>query len=150
MSKILVADDEPPMRQMVRLGCERAGHTVFESGNAPTTIEAYERVKPDLLILDVGMPGGGGPFVLNSLRFGGMRKLCPVLIISGTLDRSADEIKTLLAADRVLPKPFRIADLLTAIKDLLAASAKASGAAAPVPPAPSAPPGFPPPAAPTS
>lgn len=138
MSKILVADDEPPMRQMVRLGCERAGHTVYEAGNAPTAIEAYERVKPDLLILDVGMPGGGGPFVLNSLRFGGMRKLCPVLIISGTLDRSADEIKTLLSADRVLPKPFRIADLLTAVKDLLASAAKANP---PTPPPAAPPPG---------
>lgn len=133
MSKILVADDEPPMRQMVRLGCERAGHTVFEAGNAPTAIEAYERVKPDLLILDVGMPGGGGPFVLNSLRFGGVHRLCPVLIISGTLERSADEIKALLAVDRVLPKPFRIADLLTAVRELLASPARPSPP--PVPPA---------------
>lgn len=132
MSKILVADDEPPMRQMVRLACERAGHEVFESANAPTSIEAYERVKPDLLILDVGMPGGGGPFVLNSLRFGGKRTLCPVLIISGTLDRTADEIRTLLAVDRVLAKPFRIADLLAVVRELLPAAAR--------PPSPSSPP----------
>ena len=52
MSKILVADDEPPMRQMVRLGCERAGHTVFEAGNAPTAIEAYERVMARVFGLD--------------------------------------------------------------------------------------------------
>jgi len=129
MAKILIADDEPPMRQMARLACERAGHEIFESANAPTTIEAYERVKPDLLILDVGMPGGGGPFVLNSLRFGGKRTLCPVLIITGTLDRTAEEIKTLLAVDRVLPKPFRILDLLSAVKQLLPASPAAPGSA---------------------
>lgn len=120
MAVILVADDEAPMRQLVRLACERAGHEVHDAVNAPTGIQAYERVKPDLLILDVGMPGGGGPFVLNSLRFGGTRRLCPVLIISGTLDRSPDEVKTLLAVDRVLPKPFRITDLLTAVSELLA------------------------------
>lgn len=134
MSKILVADDEPPMRQMVRLACERAGHEVFESANAPTSIEAYERVKPDLLILDVGMPGGGGPFVLNSLRFGGKRTLCPVLIISGTLDRTTDEIRTLLAVDRVLAKPFRIADLLTVVRELLPSAPRPPSAASQLPP----------------
>ena len=86
--------------------------------SAPTTIAAYLRVKPDLLILDVGMPGGGGPFVLNSLRFGGARTMCPVLIISGTLDRTVDEIRTLLAVDRVLAKPFRIEELLRALEGL--------------------------------
>ena len=44
MSKILVADDEPPMRQMVWLGCERAGHTVFEAGNAQVLAKSIARM----------------------------------------------------------------------------------------------------------
>jgi CheY-like chemotaxis protein len=119
MARILVADDEPPMRQMVRLACERAGHEVFEAINAPTAVEAYERLKPDLLVLDIGMPGGGGQFVLNSIRFGGSRRIAPVLVITGSMAGSADEIKRTLGVERALTKPFRINDLLVAVRELL-------------------------------
>jgi DNA-binding response OmpR family regulator len=136
MARILIADDELPIRQLVRMACERAGHEVIEAINAPTAVEAYERLKPDLLILDVGMPGGGGPFVLNSLRFGGARKIGPVLVITGSVAGSADEIRQSLSVDGALTKPFRIPELLAAVRNLLAK-------ATPLPPPPSAPPSTP-------
>lgn len=124
MARILVADDETPMRQMMRLACERMGHEVHEAINTQTAIQGYERLKPDLLILDIHMPGGGGPQVLNALRFGGKRKIGPVLVVTGSLVATADEIRGSLNVDRVLPKPFRISDLAAAVRDLLAAAAK--------------------------
>lgn len=120
MARILVADDEAPMRQLMRLACERMGHEVHEAMNTQSAIETYERVKPDLLILDIHMPGGGGPFVLNALRFGGKRKIGPVLVVTGSLVATADEVRSGLNVDRVLPKPFRITDLSAAVRDLLA------------------------------
>ena len=129
MAKILVADDEPVMRQMVRMACERMGHEVHEAVDAPSAVLAYDRVKPDLLVLDIGMPGGGGLFVLNSLRFGGRKAIGPVLIITGSIDRSADEVRRELAVDRILPKPFRISDLNACVTELLLqASRKANDA----------------------
>ena len=124
MARILVADDEAPMLHLMRLACERMGHEVHEAMNTQATIEAYERVKPDLLILDIHMPGGGGPFVLNALRFGGKRKIGPVLVVTGSLVATAEEVRSGLNVDRVLPKPFRITDLSAAIRDLLAAAAR--------------------------
>jgi CheY-like chemotaxis protein len=122
MSRILVADDEVPMRQLMRLACERMGHEVHDAIDTQTAISAYERLKPDLLILDIHMPGGGGPFVLNALRFGGKRKIGPVLVVTGSLVATADEVRSGLNVDRVLPKPFRIGDLQTAVRELLAAA----------------------------
>jgi CheY-like chemotaxis protein len=119
MACILVADDEPAVRQLVRMVCEKAGHRVHDALSAPTAVETYQRVKPDLLVLDLDMPGGGGPFVLSSLRFGGVHKIAPVLVITGNIERSPDEIRSRLSVDRVLPKPFRAPDLLHAVQDLL-------------------------------
>lgn len=119
MARILVADDDPPIRQMVRMACERIGHEVFEAIDTQTAVQAYVRVLPELLILDIGMPGGGGPFVLNSLRFGGARKICPVLIVSGSIDRTPEEIRRILAVDRVMTKPFRVGELILAVQELL-------------------------------
>src|SRR5438309_1558380 len=82
MARILVADDEAAMRQMVRLACERAGHEVFEAGNAPTAVEAYERLKPDLLVLDLHMPGGGWGFAPARRGVGRVSKL-PVTRLRG-------------------------------------------------------------------
>ena len=127
MAKILVADDEPPMRQMVRLACERMQHEVHEAVDGPSAVLAYQRVKPDLLILDLGMPGGGGPFVLNSLRFGGARNIAPVLVLSGTLEKSAEEVRQQLGVNMVLSKPFRIPELLASVAQLLVQSAKEAG-----------------------
>jgi len=136
MAKILVADDEPPMRQMVRMACERAGHEVVEAINAPTAVEAYERLRPDLLVLDISMPGGGGHFVLNTLRFGGTRRIAPVLVITGSMAGTPDEIRTALGVERALTKPFRISEFLAAVKELLAKAAgpRASPPAPPTPP----------------
>ena len=128
MARILVADDEPPMRQLVRLACERLGHVVFEAINTQGAIEAYGRLKPDLLVLDVNMPGGGGPFVLNTLRFNGTRGIGPVLVVSGSIEKSAEDLRQALHVDRVLSKPFRLGDLAHAVAELLA---QASGRAPP-------------------
>lgn len=136
MARILVADDEPPMRTVLRHACERAGHEVHEVIDAPTAIAAYDRVHPDLMILDIGMPGGGGRFVLNSLRFGGTRKIAPVLVVTGSMAGTIDEIRTSLGVDGVILKPFRIVELVRVVQELLGRS---TGPSTP-PPVPGTPP----------
>ena len=123
MARILVADDEPPMRQMVRLACERLGHSVFEAVNSHGAIEAYGRIAPDLLVLDMNMPGGGGAYVLTTLRFSGKSRMSPVLVISGSIEKSSEELRSVLRVERVLAKPFRINDLVLAVTELLAPAA---------------------------
>jgi two-component system OmpR family response regulator/two-component system alkaline phosphatase synthesis response regulator PhoP len=131
---ILVADDEQPIRQMVRAACGLQGHEVHEAVDGPSAVVAYEKVKPDLLVLDIRMPGGGGPFALNALRFGGSRAIAPVLVITGTVQGSPEEIRQRYGVDRVLLKPFRIQDLQAAIADLLRLRPKTSRSPPPPPP----------------
>jgi two-component system OmpR family response regulator len=120
MARILVADDESTVRHVIRLACERAGHEVHEAIDAPSAVMAYERTQPDLVVLDVNMPGGGASFVLNSLRFGGSRAIAPVVVVSGSLERSAEETERLLRVEKVVLKPFRVHELLTSIADVVA------------------------------
>jgi CheY-like chemotaxis protein len=133
VASILVADDEPTIRHMVRAACITAGHKVTEAVDGPTGVMAYLKVKPDLLILDVHMPGGGAQFVLNSLRFGGEKRICPVLILTGSIEGSADEIRTQFQVDRVLLKPFRAHDVAAAVAQMLAAATRHAKEAEPGP-----------------
>jgi DNA-binding response OmpR family regulator len=119
MARILVADDEPTIRHMVKAALLTAGHQVSEAIDGPTTVTAYLREKPEVLVLDVNMPGGGGRFALNSLRFGGEKRICPVLILTGSIDASPDEIKTMFQVERVLMKPFRAHDVIAAVAEML-------------------------------
>jgi CheY-like chemotaxis protein len=136
VARILVADDEPPMRMVLRHACERAGHEVHEAIDAPTAVAAYERVRPDLLVIDFAMPGGGGRFVLNSLRSGGAKTIAPVLLVTGSMAGTGDEIRQSLGVDAVILKPFRIVELVRVVQELLARRAAGGGSATgAVPPA---------------
>jgi CheY-like chemotaxis protein len=133
VADILVADDEPTIRHMVKAALMTAGHVVTEAVDGPTGVMAYLRVKPQVLVLDVNMPGGGGRFVLNSLRFGGEKRICPVLILTGSIDASPDEIKAMFQVERVLMKPFRAHDLIVAVAELIAAASRHAKEAEPGP-----------------
>ena len=133
MANILVADDEPTIRHMVRATLAAAGHRVTEAFDGPTAVMAYQRSKPDLLVLDVNMPGGGGRFVLTSLRFGGEKRICPVLILTGSIDVSPDEIRAMFQVERVLMKPFRAHDVVAAVAEMLATATRHAKEAEPGP-----------------
>lgn len=68
MKKILVADDKTTGRELVRTVLERAGHEVYEVSNGIDALEAAGRIRPDLIILDLHMPGLDGFAVVKELR----------------------------------------------------------------------------------
>lgn len=122
MARILVADDEAPMRDLMALACQMDGHTVQKAIDAPSAIGAYASFRPQLLLLDLNMPGGGGVYVLQQLHFAFGADLCPVLVVSGYLaEVSAADLKA-LGATAVLEKPFTIESLRTMVRASLAAA----------------------------
>lgn len=123
MARILIADDQSSMREMMSLACQLDGHEVIEAIDATTAIDLYEREDPDLMLLDLNMPGGGGQHVIKQLRFAHAGQLKPFIIVSGYIgDMASGELQA-LRAHRVIEKPFTLDTLRGAIMEAVSASA---------------------------
>ena len=113
--RVLVADDEKEIRNLLRLYLENESYVVYEAGDGPSTIEAVRENKPDICLLDIMMPGIDGLQVMKMIR---RESNIPIIIISA---RTADAERILglnLGADDYIPKPFEIEELLARINAL--------------------------------
>lgn len=114
-ASVLIADDDALVRGVLRMALVRAGYTVFEASNAGEAIEAVTAHGPDLVVLDINMPGGTVHDTLGSLR--DLRPDIPVLVLSGESHAPAD-----LTGPRCdfARKPIELDDLLARVRLLLA------------------------------
>lgn len=117
MSRVLIADDEAPIREMIRIACEMDGHETRTVISAAEALEAYDAFRPDVLILDMNMPGGGGGHVIDELARRG--ETCPTLVVTGLGGAMDDREREDLGATQVLSKPFSIDSLRIAVKTVL-------------------------------
>lgn len=116
MSRILVIDDEVSIRRLLQVILEGAGHTVLTAEDASHGLHALALDKPDLIILDLGLPDLDGLEALRRLREWSQ---VPVLVLSARAN-SNDKVKALdLGADDYLTKPFDAPELLSRIRALL-------------------------------
>ncbi|GAC1543291.1 MAG: hypothetical protein NVS3B12_31710 [Acidimicrobiales bacterium] len=120
MTTILVVEDEPDIRELLRLNLELDGFEVVTAADGTEGLTAIRAWQPDAVVLDVMMPGLDGWEVLAALKSeGGHLAEIPVLMLtarSGELDRVKGGIE---GAVRYLTKPFSPADLRTAVVDVL-------------------------------
>jgi two-component system KDP operon response regulator KdpE len=108
-----VVDDEVPIRRFLRTSLTAHGHTVFEAGSAEEAVRSVAANRPDLVILDLGLPDGDGTDVVRRLR--GWTQL-PILILS-VRDHEAEKIAALDAgADDYLTKPFGVDELMARMR----------------------------------
>jgi DNA-binding response OmpR family regulator len=119
MSKVLIADDEIAMREMLALACRLDGHEVSQAVDAPSAIAAYAAFQPDLVLLDLSMPGGGGVEVMKRLRQAHGEQVCPVIVVTGYLDSVPGHIRGELGAFALIEKPFTMDTLRTAMRSAL-------------------------------
>ena len=116
MSRILVIDDELSIRRMLQVLLEGAGHTMISADDASHGLHALALEKPDLVILDLGLPDMDGLEILRRLR---EWTAVPVLILSARPD-PADKVSALdFGADDYLTKPFDAHELLARLRALL-------------------------------
>ena len=122
-ARILVVEDDPLILRFVRQALEEEGHQVFDTDTLKRgLIEAGTR-RPDLLILDLGLPDGDGVNLLHDLR--GWSQL-PVIVLSAR-SAEADKIEALDAgADDYLVKPFSVGELLARVRAALRRRDRAS------------------------
>ncbi len=116
---ILVVDDDPDIRRILSLSLERiGGYRVWLADGAAPAIELATKAVPDLVLLDVSMPGADGPATLAALRENAACARVPVIFL--TAISGEDEIahlRTLGAVD-VISKPFDIVGLPTRLRDI--------------------------------
>ena len=114
---ILVVDDDAPIRRMLDRTLSAEGYTVETVADGGEALAAVERSAPDLLVLDVGMPGVDGLAVSRRLRAKGLS--VPVLLLTAR-DSVPDRVAGLDAgADDYLVKPFATEELLARVRALL-------------------------------
>lgn len=114
--KILVADDDRDLVDLIRYRLHREGHTVFTAFDGESTVRTFQIEKPDLVILDLLMPKNGGMEVLEEIR---EHADIPILILSALRDE--DHIVNALykGADDYLMKPFGPRELSARVRALL-------------------------------
>lgn len=121
MASILIIDDEPSVRRLVRRLLERAGHRVVEARDGAEGVLIFRSAPTDLVITDLYMPGQDGIETIQQLRE--EYPECRILAVSGGATVGADgplEDARLLGADEVLAKPFQSEGLLDAVRRLTA------------------------------
>jgi len=111
--KILVIDDERAIRRYLRTSLAGHGHEVIEAGTGQAGLDAVLARKPDLIVLDLGLPDMDGVEVTRRLR---EWSTTPIIILS-VRDREDDKVAALDAgADDYLTKPFGIGELLARVR----------------------------------
>ena len=115
-ARILVIDDEAPIRRFLRVALESDGHSVLEAATAREGLRAAARETPAMLILDLGLPDADGLSVLRDLR--GWSTM-PVLILSVRADEAGKVAALDAGAQDYVVKPFSVKELLARVRSLL-------------------------------
>jgi two-component system, OmpR family, KDP operon response regulator KdpE len=105
---ILVIDDEPQIRRFIKAGLELYGYSVNEAENGSAGLNAMAHSRPDLIILDLGLPDMSGLEVLNTVR---SWSNVPVIILSVQVEEEQKVHLLRSGADDYITKPFGIAEL---------------------------------------
>lgn len=111
---ILVVDDEPPILKLLRVGLGSQGYSVSEAPNARAAIEFIQTQRPDLILLDLGLPGMTGLELLGKWRNDGLD--IPVVILSSRTDEAGIVSALELGADDYVTKPFGMNELVARIR----------------------------------
>jgi two-component system phosphate regulon response regulator PhoB len=127
MLTILIVDDDPAIREMVRLALTGGGYEVQEAGNTLDARQSIVRQAPDLILLDWMLPGQSGFEFARALQRDATHKQIPVIMLTAR-GQEEDKVAALEAgADDYVAKPFSISELLARIKAVLRRTNRDSG-----------------------
>ena len=116
---ILVCDDDEGLRELMKVTLEPAGYRFVEASDGEAALQALATEPPDLVLLDVMLPGYSGIHVLEAMRSDEALRSVPVIVVSAWQTPSDQEAAIRAGAVAFLPQPFELDDLLTQVQDLL-------------------------------
>jgi two-component system KDP operon response regulator KdpE len=115
--RILIVDDEPPIRRFLRTALAAQDYRVEEAGDGEAALDFLKRNLVDLVILDLGLPGMDGLDVVRRLRAEG--KTVPIIILSSRDDEAGKVAALDLGADDYVSKPFGVEELSARVRAAL-------------------------------
>ena len=126
MKTVLVVDDEPQIVQLVRDYLEHGGFEVLTAADGSSALRLASTQRPDLIILDLGLPGVDGLDVTRSLRRNGE---VPIIMLTARTDESDKLVGLELGADDYVTKPFSPKELVARVRSVLRRSEAAKSPA---------------------
>jgi two-component system phosphate regulon response regulator PhoB len=120
MTAILIADDDPDIRDLVAFKLEQAGFDVTAVDNGLAALSAAQQAPPDLVVLDVMMPGMSGIDVCRELRNQASTSLLPIILLTARAQEGDVEVGFGAGADDYVVKPFSPRELVSRVEAVLA------------------------------
>ena len=117
MTRILVVDDEPPIRRLLHTSLASQGFQIVEAATGSEALDEVEQAPPDLIVLDLGLPDMQGQEVIRLLREQG--SAVPIVVLSSRTDETGKVEALDLGADDYVTKPFGTDELLARIRAAL-------------------------------
>ncbi|HSC19347.1 MAG TPA: response regulator transcription factor [Rhizomicrobium sp.] len=112
--RILVVDDEPPIRRLLRTSFAAQGYEVSEADDSPSAYRMLRAEDPDVMVLDLGLPGKDGFELIRNIREAALT--IPIVVLSSRTDE-AGKVRALdMGADDYVTKPFGTDELLARIR----------------------------------
>ncbi len=120
MSRILLVEDQLDIRRLIRMALEFEDHDIREAGTGPEALALLQDWQPDLVLLDVMMPGGlSGLDVCRAMRADPRTAQVPVVMLSARAQAGDREAGLQAGANIYLMKPFSPLELVNTVQDLL-------------------------------
>lgn len=113
---ILVVDDEPQLVKVLRGYLEQGGFRVVTAGDGPMALTQYKHEKPDLVLLDLNLPGMDGIEVARRLR---ALSNVPIIMVTARVDETDRLVGLELGADDYVPKPFSAREVVARVRAVL-------------------------------
>ncbi|MCX5783126.1 MAG: response regulator [Elusimicrobia bacterium] len=118
MAKIVIIDDDPEIINLIGYALKSKGHAVAICSNGREAMSAVKKFKPDLLILDVMLPGVDGFAIATTLSHDEQTKNLPIIVITA-LEQSQGMFEKIPQVKTFLVKPFSSGKVLSAVKSIL-------------------------------
>jgi DNA-binding response OmpR family regulator len=114
--KVLIVEDDPDIARLVGLKLKQQGLDPVFAGDAVTAVTIARKEDPDLLVIDIGLPGGGGLLVMERMRAIAHLAMKPVIVISAREPLEGERQAREAGATAFFPKPLDLDGLVEAVR----------------------------------
>lgn len=117
--RILVAEDDPKIRNILKIGLQNEGYEIIEAADGNETIKAARTQSPALIILDIMMPRSSGYEVARILKFDRNYRDIPIIMLTALGNQENKDMGRQCGADVYLTKPFTFREIVPIVQSLL-------------------------------